>query len=236
LYGFRKVFRGEDKDCFFHALFQKDRSDLLPGLKRPPLKKRKKPQSRSKDDDIHEKLQESTEKRSEKFLTTPSESKQVPAEMGLRHIPAHNLQTGFITDELLLDGIAALRSSSSSFNQPSNHPFHLPVPYSHALAHPFPNTGHPEIFQPSSSTQSSFQAVPNLPYNPYIPPYSPWWYYARNSESRPQVGLESPWFLTGQSTSSMTVPTSVLNEENSEYHPPTTENDNSQRFIEEKDD
>lgn len=34
LYGFKKIFRGEDKDCYFHPLFQREHKDLLSQLRR----------------------------------------------------------------------------------------------------------------------------------------------------------------------------------------------------------
>lgn len=34
LYGFKKIFRGEDKDCYFHPLFQKFRKELLFNIRR----------------------------------------------------------------------------------------------------------------------------------------------------------------------------------------------------------
>jgi hypothetical protein len=40
LYGFRKIFRGEEKDCYCHPYFKKDNKELLSCIKRPSRTKR----------------------------------------------------------------------------------------------------------------------------------------------------------------------------------------------------
>jgi hypothetical protein len=35
LYGFKKIFRGEEKDCYCHPYFKKDNKELLSYIKRP---------------------------------------------------------------------------------------------------------------------------------------------------------------------------------------------------------
>jgi hypothetical protein len=231
LYGFRKVFRGEDKDCFFHELFQRDRSDLLPGLKRPPLKKKKKLKSRSADEHDNKNTQETIDQRAEKSSKNQSKPTDVHRDESSSHNTFVNIPNGLSGGEISRDSFHSGNIATGFHNAPSIHPFHLPVAYSHYANPAFPNFGGSVPFPTSSSSDAASQEI-LAPVHPfYIPPYSPWWYYARNSGSNPQFSSESLSI-----SQQLPLPSSILgsslatNEEFLENHPPTTEDDHSQQF------
>jgi hypothetical protein len=237
LYGFRKVFRGEDKDCFFHELFQRGRSDLLPGLKRPPLKKKKKLKSRSADEYDHENKQETIDQPAEKSFKNQSKSTNVHLDESSPHNTVVNVPTGFSGDEMNGDSFHSGNIATGFHNPPPNHPFHLPVAYSHYTNPAFPNFSGSVHFSTSTSSDAASQEILPPAHHLYIPPFSPWWYYARNSGSNPQFSSESQQSLPSSHPPSSIMGSSLAtNEEFLENHrPPTTEDDNSHQLQDDED-
>jgi hypothetical protein len=179
LYGFKKVFRGEDKDCYFHLLFQKGRDDLLPSLKRPPSRKRKKLQSRSEDeeenwneDDVIDSQNQNLLKKSSKPLPLQDQEYNTPFSFNTPFAGECNT-----VPETYLQPLFSRRSADQ---QEPIHPFPIHLPYV-----PFPAAAIPgqlNGFLPVLSSSSSVPppaslGISSLPFHPFLPPYSPWGYY-----------------------------------------------------------
>jgi hypothetical protein len=228
LYGFKKRFRGEDKDCYFHPLFLKDRKDLLPLLKRPPTKnrsKRKKTQSGSEEEGAaqEEQTQEDDHSLNRVLSTLQSQSRSSSSQLAeftsvfkktktSENEPQHQLSR----ETILQPGSLTFVSSGSSVHPHIHHPYHLPIPYSGRHGSSLLNPP-VEFFSPSLSNQISVHEGfpdPNLPYQPYFP-YPPWGYYPLRTEVDPdsQISMSSSLLpcpisssFVGPTSSSPTIP------------------------------
>jgi hypothetical protein len=223
------VFRGEDKDCYFHPLFQKDRNDLLPSLKRSSTKKGKKLKSSSVDDEEDD-LNENTENFDDD--PKPFKSESNPSDLQRQSLPypinpTDDHKSARPLPESLVD-IPPMTFSSSSTDQPTNlHPFLLPIPYhfyptaAFSSAPPmFPGSLPFSTSSPSIPTEAGYKGFPNnLPSHAFLPAYSPWGYFplqqqvGDNNHNNPQAGLIPLQTLPVSSTSfSYPTPSSASND------------------------
>jgi hypothetical protein len=220
LYGFKKRFRGEDKDCYFHPLFLKDRKDLLPLLKRPPTKnrsKRKKTQSGSEEEGAQEERTQEEDHSSHRIVSTlqnqsHSSISQFPESTSVfkKTKISENEQQQLSRETVLQPGSLTFASSGSSVQPHIHHPYHLPIPYSglHGSSLPSPPV---EFFSPALSNQMGVhEGFSNLPYQPYFP-YPPWGYYPLRTEEvdhDSQTNVSSSFLHFGPISSSFLEPVS----------------------------